>query len=218
MIVKGGLLYVNNNLCYDNNNYWNNMYPDYEKITQALNFFIRKNSNSRINKLKAIKLLWAADRYHLRKYGRLLSRDDYYAMRFGPVASTADDIADLNDFYVGPEIIDYSKNFIGKDEVNHAITSHNEVVESYLSKTDFEALEFAWSTFGKFEGFKIADISHDYPEWSKFKSAIDNKLTKKEEIDPIDFFEDPASLVILDYDPFEIDRTILQSSKEAFIS
>ena len=42
---------------------------DHEKATQAINFFARE-SGGQINKMKAIKLIYFAERYHLRKYGR----------------------------------------------------------------------------------------------------------------------------------------------------
>lgn len=194
------------------------MLPNYEKITQSLNFFIRKNSNSRINKLKAIKLLWAADRYHMRKYGRMVSLDRYCAMQFGPVGSAAEDIADLDDFYLGSDIIDLARQYIGVDQKNHTITSHKEVDFGDFSKTDLEALEFAWQVFGSFDGFTIAKISHDYPEWAKFKGEIEAGLSKKEDINPADFFENPTRLTMLPNDPFELDSDILESSKVAFVS
>jgi uncharacterized phage-associated protein len=55
---------------------------DYEKCTQALNFFAQK-AGGQINKMKALKLIFFADRYHVRKYGRLLTNDNYMAMEHG---------------------------------------------------------------------------------------------------------------------------------------
>ena len=64
---------------------------DVEKATQALNFFARQEGAS-IVKMKALKLVFFADRYHLRRYGRPVVRDKYKAMEYGPVASTAYDL------------------------------------------------------------------------------------------------------------------------------
>ena len=66
-----------------------------KKGTQALNYFARKK-NGKINKMKAIKLIYLADRYHLRKYGRPVVGDDYWAMKYGPVASSTLNIADID--------------------------------------------------------------------------------------------------------------------------
>jgi len=139
-------------------------------------------------------------------------------MQFGPVGSVAEDIADLDDFYLGSDIIDLAKQYLGVDQKNHAITSHKDVELDDFSKTDLEALEFAWRGFGSFDGFTIANISHDYPEWIKFKSEIEAGLSKKEDINPVDFFENPVQLTILKNDPFELDSDILESSKVAFAS
>lgn len=52
---------------------------DYRKTTQALNFFAVKNGGH-INKMRSIKLIYFADRFHLRKYGRPITNDEYFAM------------------------------------------------------------------------------------------------------------------------------------------
>lgn len=39
--------------------------------------------------MKAYKLLWLADRYHLRQHGRTITGDSYYAIPFGIVPSDA---------------------------------------------------------------------------------------------------------------------------------
>jgi len=51
----------------------------HRKATQALNVLAR-NSGGTISKLKALKLVFFADRYHLRKYGRAIINDRYFAM------------------------------------------------------------------------------------------------------------------------------------------
>src|SRR5438270_13824448 len=67
------------------------------KSTQALNYFARlaaRGAPESINKMKALKLLFFADRYHLRKYGRPVSDCSYFAMKNGPVASEAKIVAE----------------------------------------------------------------------------------------------------------------------------
>lgn len=44
--------------------------------------------------MKALQLVYFADRYHLRKFGRPITNDEYFAMPYGPVASGAKDIAE----------------------------------------------------------------------------------------------------------------------------
>jgi len=192
------------------------MLHNYDKITQVLNFFARKNSNSRIQKLKAIKLIWAADRYHVRKYGRLVSSDDYVAMKLGPVGSLTKRIAENDRIWLGSEILDETNKYVMPSSDGNLVVSHNAVDGKVFSKTDIEALDFAWNSFGEYDGFQIADISHDYPEWLKFEEA--NKLTvqKRTDIDPLDFFKDPKELKYLKSDPFRLDDEILKDSQAVY--
>ncbi|MBQ9180774.1 SocA family protein [Candidatus Saccharibacteria bacterium] len=66
------------------------------KVSQALGFLLSLDDNHKMDRVKLIKLLWAADRLHLRKYGRTISESDYYAMAHGPVCSLALDIAQMD--------------------------------------------------------------------------------------------------------------------------
>ena len=78
------------------------------KTTQILRYLLSFDDNGKMNRTKLIKLLWAADRYHVRHYGRLVSEGNYVAMRFGPVASLALDVAQVkNDFAFDKDDIEY---------------------------------------------------------------------------------------------------------------
>ncbi len=70
---------------------------DLKKAAQSLNCLAKK-SGGRINKMKAIKLIYFADRYYLRKYGRPVANDEYVAMGYGPVGSKTKDIAENTSF------------------------------------------------------------------------------------------------------------------------
>ena len=67
----------------------------YKKAAQAINCFAIQNGGE-IDKLHALKLVFFADRFHLRKYGRPITNDQYWAMRFGPVASGVKDLFELD--------------------------------------------------------------------------------------------------------------------------
>ena len=128
---------------------------DYKKATQALNFLALK-SHGRINKLKAIKLVYLADRYHLRKYGRPITNDEYFAMSYGPVNSGVKDICEMSTF-LGPRESTYASQFL-----RVADQYHTESIENYdnsvFSETDIEALSFAWNKFGHYDEFQLAEM------------------------------------------------------------
>lgn len=161
---------------------------NYKKAAQALNFFAEKEGGS-INKMKALKLVYFADRYHLRKYGRPITNDEYFAMAYGPVASGVKDIAEMSDF-LGPKEKDYSSEFI---EVfnRYEIKSKKTYDADVFSDSDIEALSFAWNKFGDILEFDLADITHQYPEWKKHENKL--KKSSRVRMNYEDFFDDPQN-------------------------
>ncbi|MFC2017710.1 Panacea domain-containing protein [Chloroflexota bacterium] len=159
---------------------------DLQKATQALNWLAIK-SGGRISKLKALKLLYLADRYHLRKYGRLITNDIYFAMDYGPVPSGSKDLAEASDF-LGDDEQEYSSKYI-KPINQYTFESLADPDPSVFSDSDIESLAFAWDTFGHLARFDLANITHEYPEWKKHKQAL--KLDSRIQMNLMDFFDDP---------------------------
>lgn len=160
-----------------------------QKSTQALNFF-SVQQGGQINKMKALKLVFLADRYHLRKYGRMITNDNYLAMKHGPVPSTTKDIAESND-YLDDTIKEYSSRYIHPG--NRNFRSISDVDTSVFSESDIEALSFAWDSFGKYDQYQLRDITHTYPEWIKHRNRVQSNSCVP--INIIDFLEDPSEQV-----------------------
>ena len=163
---------------------------DYRKATQALNYFAGQEGDQ-INKMKVLKLLYFVDRYHIRKYGRLVTNDNYLAMQHGPVPSTSKDIAEDND-YLNDEIRAYSVRFI-KPVGNLSLRSIKKVDKSILSDSDMEALRFAWDNFGHYDQFELRDLTHNYPEWLTRQDYLDNASCLP--MDLLEFVQDPTTNV-----------------------
>ncbi|MCP4681504.1 MAG: SocA family protein [Desulfobacterales bacterium] len=138
--------------------------------------------------MKAIKLIYFADRYHLRKYGRPITNDEYFAMTYGPVNSGVKDICEMGGF-LGPKEIDYSSKFFDAPDPYH-IKSIQDVDDTVLSESELEAFSFAWDVFGRLDQFALAEITHEYPEWKKHKNKLE--LRSRIRMDYKDFFDDPA--------------------------
>ena len=160
---------------------------DFKKATQALNYLAKKFGGN-INKMQAIKLIYFADRYHLRKYGRPVTNDEFVAMGYGPVGSKTKDIAENTPFLDKIEI-EYSKRYI-KNQGQYNIQSINEVDMDVFSGSDTEALDFAINNLGKFDQFDLAEISHAYPEWKKFEKELESKRGSAFSMNYEDFFKD----------------------------
>jgi len=163
------------------------------KATQALNFFAHLSASGapgkKINKMKALKLLFFADRFHLRKYGRPLSDCAYFAMKNGPVASEAKGIAEQS-VHLPAKALSYSRRFVRREGALD-IVSVAAVDKDVLSESDFEALEFAWTVFGHYTQFQLCEITHHYPEWKRHEEALEEGTHKRLPMSYADFFAEP---------------------------
>jgi uncharacterized phage-associated protein len=162
----------------------------YKKATQALNYFARQ-SGGRINKMKALKLLFFADRFHLRKYGRPITNDEYFAMNYGPVPSGGKDLVEGSDFRPNVEKA-YAGQFLNADN-RYEFSSVNEVETLVFSRTDQESLEYVWSHFGPHDEFKLAELTHEYPEWKRHEAAISGGSSSRVKMSFSDFLDDPPA-------------------------
>lgn len=184
------------------------------KITQSLGFLLSLDNNHRMNKVKLVKLVWAADRYHLRKYGRTVTDTEYSALPHGPVSSLTLDIINSNEIALYEEDVSFVAEHITPWENDkNQVVLYNETEDDYLSDSDKEALKFAWDTFGDKDPFELADdITHQYPEWSKFREHFDiNNERSSRPIDLDDFFKNPSQDAF-----FAIDEGVLAASKELY--
>lgn len=161
----------------------------HRKTTQALNFLAHK-SGGKISKLKALKLIFFADRFHLRKYGRPVTECEYFAMEHGPVASEAKNIAEESS-HLAPAARHYAREFVRR-KGQYDVVAVGKTDSTVLSESDLEALEFAWRYFGKFTKFELRDITHHYPEWQRHEEAL-KKGHRRVPMDFADFFKEPEA-------------------------
>jgi len=148
-----------------------------------------RQSGGRINKLKALKLIFFADRYHLRKFGRPVSECAYFAMPHGPVASEAKQVAEDADLLPAP-VRGYARKYLVKKS-DYDYASAAEIDKSVLSESDIEALTFAWENFGYFPKYQLRDITHHYPEWKRHASVLQQGGRKRVKMEYDDFFAEP---------------------------
>ncbi|MDR3237564.1 MAG: SocA family protein [Spirochaetia bacterium] len=179
---------------------------------------------SETNYMKLIKLLYFADRYHLRHYCFLFTEDDYRAMKLGPVGSQTKDILTLNDFYIynlseeEQQTIKDSVSLVGQYKIKVKSDSTRN-----LSKSAIEALDFSVSNFGEFDTFLLSDITHDYPEWHRYAKDFAARTVNSIEIHPEDMFDNPATdapyiaKYLKGLDPFKDDTVFLKSMKQIYL-
>ena len=187
---------------------------NYRKAVQTLNFFALKEGG-KINKMKAIKLIWLADRAHLRKFGRPLIADQYFAMPFGPVPSSTKDLAENNSFLADDEK-KYRDEFISLKSYN--VHSEREPDKIVFSQTDLEIMESIYENFGRIKEFELSEISHKYPEWKKFETALQQGEGSRFPMNYLDFFENPppdtSDYFACSPESLDLSRSIFQENME----
>lgn len=164
---------------------------NHKKATQILNYFAQVEGGQ-INKMKSLKLLWLADRLHLRLYGRSISNDNYVAMKNGPVASCAKDIVE-NNGYCPEEQKAYARSFINLREDWHTLDSVSDADLKVFSKSDVSILEKVYDSFGDKDQYELSELSHLYPEWKRWERALEDNPSTRFPMSDEDFFADPES-------------------------
>ncbi|MCL5985142.1 MAG: Panacea domain-containing protein [Actinobacteria bacterium] len=151
---------------------------DVNKLVDILSLLAK--SNQELTKLRINKLLYFIDKFHLRKYGRLVLDDKYIALQLGPVAEISNNI--LDDFisfegnYKGylKECFNVGKNKKGYPELK----IKKECDLGLLSKSEKEIIVEVISKYGEFSTLKLVDISHQERAWKETiqPEEIDYKL------------------------------------------
>lgn len=160
---------------------------DYRKAVQCLNYFAIQEGGT-INKMKAIKLIWLADRKHLRTYARPVVFDEYFAMKNGPVQTSVKDLAE-NTSFLAKEESEYRNRYI--DLQQYDLIAKDAMEDSVFSETDLSALSDIYAEFGQLDQFELVNVSHRYPEWKKFEQQIEEGAGSRFLMDYLDFFSNP---------------------------
>ncbi|MDR1911022.1 MAG: SocA family protein [Helicobacteraceae bacterium] len=187
---------------------------DKEKtIIQAIYYLVKAKGS--LDKRSALKLLFFADRYHLRRYGRMITKDTYYAMRNGAVPSLAKDLLKAGNIEIEKVVTDYRDKFLIllREYDIEAVEEVKPDDLDHLSKSDIEALEFSLNNFGRFDSDRLWELTHIYPEWKRFERRFLEDRNGREKILVDDFFEDS----LIEDDPFNtIPKDIVQINKEFY--
>ena len=135
------------------------------KAAQTIAYFAMK-SGGVLAVLKAVKLVYLADRESMSRYGFPIQDERLVSMPKGPVNSTT-----LN--YINGEMEDAEEKgwttFLS-DRANHEVgLARAEITEDdldELSDADIQVLESVWSKFGAMDRWKIVEWTHyNIPEW-----------------------------------------------------
>ena len=191
-----------------------------EKALQALYYL---QFNARVtDKMSLVKLLFFADRFHLRNFCIPMLCDSYTAMRQGPVCSKTYDLIKKGQYF--DYLSEAKQKFVAENLScdKETVVTVCDTGDDYLSKSDKMALDFAIGNFGTFDRKDLSKISHAYPEWNKFKTVLETEFSNAEEMSYVDFFDNPQpndgyiKKFFNGTDPFKDDEESLKAKKEEF--
>lgn len=193
-----------------------------EKALQALYYLQSKTHIT--DKMSLIKLLFFADRYHLRNFCIPMLCDTYTAMRQGPVCSKTYDLIKKGQYF--DYLSEIKQKFVAKNLSceKETIVTVSDTGDDYLSQSDKMALDFSIEHFSSFDRKDLSKISHAYPEWNRFKTVLETEFSNAEEMYYIDFFDNPVpnDRYIKKYfdgkDPFAENEEELKAKKEEYES
>jgi len=156
-----------------------------ETIIESLYYILQKIGEA--DKIKLVKLIYLADKYHLIRYGRTITNDDYYAMEYGPVGTTLKDVLSYDLSNISEHEKKYFSELIERKDL-YTFQAKKDVNISFdmLSETDKEALDFVIEHFGNMNSWQLSEYTHQYPEWNQYKDLFENNLTRRERIEHIE--------------------------------
>ena len=124
---------------------------NFNKLKANETILYLSNKDKAISKMRLLKFLFFADLYHLKKYGRPIVGDNYVAMVKGPVLSKVYDM-----------IKHSSKDYTVEDKT---IIPKREANLYEFSKSDIEALDYAYNQYSQYTTEKLSDLTHEEKCW-----------------------------------------------------
>ena len=161
-----------------------------KKIIQALTYIAYQQADHKINSMKAYKLLWLADRYHLRQFGRTITGDTFFALPHGVVPSDAKNVVEHQNTHI-PNDEEYAAKYIKRiSKYSFQAITEPDVME--FSDSDQEALDKVLKAYGNLDQYQLEKLSHTFPEWLAYKEKLEAENTPKAYKIDLDYFFDEA--------------------------
>lgn len=171
---------------------------DKEKFREAMLFLAERVEDLTV--LKAAKLLYLADRHHVRNFGHPILGDWYVAMDHGPVPSNAyDELKRLRDESSGA-LAGHVHMTAGDGSGHPVIQGSWGGIPYFLSEAEVESLHTIARTAGRKTASLLIDETHLHRAWKAARE--ENRSMRYEE-----FFDDPLD---------ERDEAVLELLKEGF--
>lgn len=137
----------------------------------------------KFSRYQVVKFLYLADREHLRRYGRPITFDNYYAMENGPVASEAYDLLRNADSVAN---LPFDSVLDGKHY--YLVNPKREVNMDAMSRSDVKILREMVDLYKDHSFDELYQLTHSH---AAYKNAWENRTSgsKSNRMSFDDFFE-----------------------------
>lgn len=140
---------------------------DPRKAAQTIAYFSMKNGSNPLHIVKAVKLVYLADRKSISQSGFPIQDETRVSMKHGPVNSTT--YSFINGEY-DPTNCGWADYL--SDRANHRVGLANSELSvddlDELSDAEIQVLDDVWEKFGQMSEWNLRDWTHDpdnLPEW-----------------------------------------------------
>ena len=167
---------------------------DLDKLVSALAYFSTSGITD-LTKLKAAKLLYLADQYHLYRHGRPITGDRYIAMDLGPVPEDAFQL--ISRLLEPTEVDDASRRralellvvYRGVFRRYPILRARRAPDLDVFSDSEIEALDATIQTHGHTPARALVDLTHEH---RAYKKANAGRATGSSVALPYEFFFEDA--------------------------
>jgi uncharacterized phage-associated protein len=144
--------------------------PKLDKIVELMLYLAHKRPGA--DKYQAVKFFYLADREHFNRYGRPITFEKYYAMEYGPVASTVLDILNGKLEVLKPAGLDklpfkteFGKTPDGKYSTTYIRAPLRQIDQDLFSKSDLEVFDEVIAKHGNDTFDQLFDLTHEHYAW-----------------------------------------------------
>jgi len=139
--------------------------------------------NGESNMYNIWKILFSAEKYHLNKYGRPITGDQYVAMEYGTVPSWLYNAAKIE------------KPGIGFFKRDNSLIADREPMMDYLSQSDVKALKHGFGEYAGLDFNSVKEKNHREPAWKNNYVRNSSALIPFEDIIEEDWLKEDLALV-----------------------
>ena len=142
--------------------FFNPSHFDERKATQAAAQFIAM-AGGKINYMLLMKLLYLMDRQTIAQWGRPVTGDEYFSMKYGPVLS---EVLDLITNPPEPSVNSYWSQHISSAS-NYIVSLTSDPGDDELSENEENIIRNTHTAYGGYNQFVLAEHLHEaLPEWT----------------------------------------------------